>query len=79
MSSQHLDKIQKIIEGITKVSPNNLSENTLISDLSMDSLDLFTLIGDLEDLTGVSMEDELLDGLNTIGDIISYFFKNDPC
>ena len=52
------------------VKPDDVSESTrLRDDLDLSSLQAVTLVMDLEDEFGVTVDDEEIEGLNTVGDI----------
>ena len=52
------------------VKPDDVSESTrLRDDLDLGSLQAVTLVMDLEDEFGVTVDDEEIEGLNTVGDI----------
>ncbi len=47
-------------------------ETSIKDDLKADSLDVVELMMDLEDATGVTIEDEEAAKMSTIGDIVRY-------
>lgn len=62
------DKLSKKKDQITKTS-------RLVEDLGADSLDVVELIMAFEDEFGVSLPDEDIASLKTVGDIVSYINK----
>jgi acyl carrier protein len=74
MSEQALAEVQGIIEKVCKKDVSSITEETKIDDLPIDSLDLFTVIGELEDATKRSMEDDEMQALNNVGDLIHHFY-----
>ncbi len=48
------------------------SESHFLNDLGMDSLDAVELIMSLEEKLGVSIPDEMMDKLQTVGDVVNY-------
>ena len=61
------------IARLAKSDPANLSLETRIADLPIDSLDLFTVISEMEDAFGGTMSDEAMGELETLGDIVAFF------
>ncbi len=47
-------------------------------DLEADSLDLYTLVQELEDTYGVEMSDEQAAGILTVGAAVEFVLANDP-
>ncbi len=47
-------------------------------DLSIDSLDLYTMIQELEDTYGIAISDEQAVGLQTVGGTIDFVRSHDP-
>lgn len=58
-----------IIKKLQKITPKKITENSLISDLKIDSLDLVELVVDIEKQYNVSIPDEKLNSIKTINDI----------
>ena len=50
-------------------------ETELVSDLCMDSLGMFELVIDLEEVYDLKISDEDIDRIHTIDDIINYIFR----
>ena len=66
-------KIQEIIKGISNNEVQDINNDTTIDELPIDSLDMFSLINELEDLTGKSMADDEMQAINTVNDLIVFF------
>lgn len=65
------EKVKEILE--ERYSGKEVKmETKIIEDLEADSLDLVELVMDLEDELGVSINDEDLPNLKTVGDIVKY-------
>ena len=73
MAEDLLATIRTFIEKASRKPAPDLSDGTRLEDLPVDSLDLYTLIGELEDETGKSMPDADFQKLDTVGDLASYF------
>ena len=67
-----LDKIKELIGGILSLDISEiekLNEHTrLFSDLGMDSLDLFQLVVEAEAYFGISLNENAIPTIKTIGD-----------
>ncbi|MBR1970024.1 MAG: acyl carrier protein [Clostridia bacterium] len=54
-----------------KVSKDSITENTeFIADLHADSVDVATIICDIEDEFNIEIEEEQLEGIETVGDVV---------
>jgi len=59
------------------VDPGNIdSETRFKEDLEADSLDLYTLVQELEDTYGVQMSDEQAAGILTVGAAVDFVLAN---
>lgn len=53
-----------------KIEASEITENTeFIADLHADSVDIATIICDIEDAFDIEIEDEQLEGIETVGDV----------
>lgn len=67
------EKIQAILVKHLKLDPAKITESTnLQEDLGADSLDLVEIVMDIENQFGISIPDEDIVKLKTIGDAIKY-------
>ncbi len=48
------------------------AESNLITDLKADSMDIATLLLEVEDAYGIEIAEDDLDSLKTVGDIVAY-------
>lgn len=61
------------------VDPGAISEQTRFKeDLEADSLDLYTLVQELEDSYGVRMTDEQAAGILTVGQAVDFVLAHAP-
>jgi len=67
-----IEKVQKIFK---EKFGQDVSADTRIEDLDLDSLDLLELAFHLEDEFGIEVEDEDMMGLVTINDVLEYALK----
>lgn len=67
------EEIIKIIAGIAEVPENSINENTnLLADLDLESLDLVTLISEIETKYELEIPDKEIKKIQTVGDVINY-------
>jgi len=65
--------IINVISEIAEINPKKISmTSTLSGDLELESLDLVTLVSTLEKKFDVSVNDNDIKDLQTVGDIINY-------
>ena len=69
-----IDKLKDIIADAMgarlKIDADDICENTeFIADLHADSVDIATIICDIEDEFNIEIEDEQLEGIETVGDV----------
>jgi len=61
------------------VEPGRIHEHTRFKqDLEADSLDLYTLVQELEDSYGVSMSDEQAAQIQTVGQAVDFVLAHTP-
>jgi acyl carrier protein len=71
-----MDAFEEVKKAICKVQPG-LEESKIVpgallkEDLDIDSLDMVEVALALEDVTGLSLPEEDLDGITTVGNIVS--------
>ena len=67
------DKVKELILMQLPVSEDKISmEAALVDDLGADSANLMMLIMDLEGEYNLTVEDDVLGSIKTVGDIVSY-------
>ena len=47
-------------------------DSVLTDDLELTSLDLISIVGDVEDSFDISVEDEAMESIETVGDVLDY-------
>ena len=71
------DKVVNLIVAQLPVKPEDIKmESRLFEDLGADSANVMMLIMDLESEFDITVEDEMLTGIRTVGDIVEYLEKN---
>ena len=74
-----LELIREHLADELQLDPGRITEGTHFrEDLSADSLDLYTLVQELEDQYGVKMSDEQAARIHTVREAIDFVLANDP-
>ena len=67
------ETVRNLIAEQLRVDPAQITENSrLIEDLKADSANVMVMIMDLEDRFGVTVEDDQIMKLQTVGDVVRY-------
>ncbi len=67
------EKIKEMIVDQLKVDPAQVTpEARLMEDLKADSANIMVMIMDLEDQFGITVEDDQIMKLKTVGDVVNY-------
>ena len=67
------ENVKKLIAQQLKVDAATITENTrLIEDLKADSANVMVMIMDLEDNYGITVGDDQILKLKTVGDVVRY-------
>ena len=67
-----LEKVCSIVNERFEISDLILSENTTWEEIGADSIDLVDLISAVEDAFGISIPDEAIENLKSIGDVAAF-------
>ncbi len=71
-----LGKVKKYILDQLPVDEDRVVESArMVDDLGADSANLMMLIMDLEDEFGMTVEDDALGSIKTVGDVVDYIQK----
>lgn len=71
------EKVRELIVNQLPVKAENVKlESRLIDDLGADSANLMMLIMDLEMEYDITVSDDMLTGVRTVGDIVKYLVEN---
>jgi acyl carrier protein len=74
-----LELIREHLADELELDPSRIQESTHFrDDLSADSLDLYTLVQELEDQYGVKMSDEEAARIHTVAQAIDFVLANTP-
>lgn len=68
-----LDKIKDMLEKQLGIDKSKITEDSdIIKDIGADSLDIVEFLMDAENEWGVTIEEEDVKNLHTIGDVVKY-------
>ena len=71
------EKVRNTLLLYIEADKDSITENTeFLKDLKMNSYDIFTVIGELEDEFNITIETEDLEGMVTVGDLAKYLSEN---
>ena len=74
-----LELIREHLADELELAPERIQESTHFrQDLSADSLDLYTLVQELEDQYGVKMSDEEAARIHTVREAVDFVLAHDP-
>jgi acyl carrier protein len=70
------ETVKNMIAEQLKVNPAEIKpESRLMEDLKADSANIMVLIMDMEDKFGITVEDDQIMKLKTVGDVVNYIAK----
>ena len=68
-----LDKIKDMLEKQLGIDKSKITEDSdIIKDIGADSLDIVEFLMDAENEWGITIEEEYVKDLHTIGDVVKY-------
>ena len=72
------ETVRDMIAEQLKVDPAQIKpESRLMEDLKADSANIMVMIMDLEDTFGITVEDDQIMKLKTVGDVVDYLEKQE--
>lgn len=67
------EEVRNQIAELLGIEPETITEESeLINDLKADSMDIATLLLDVEENCGIEFDEDEMEGLKTVGDIVKY-------
>ena len=70
------ETVKSMIAEQLKVDPETIKpDSRLMEDLKADSANIMVMIMDLEDRFGITVEDDQIMKLHTVGDVVNYIAK----
>ena len=73
MENEILENLKESLASVSKVDSSQVTAQTEVKDLGLDSLGLFTVVGDLEEKYGKEMDENSFEAIKSVNDILSYF------
>ena len=71
------DQVKELIAKQLKADPDAVTrESRLVEDLKADSANVMVMIMDLEDQFGITVEDDQIMKMKTVGDVVDYIEKH---
>ena len=71
--NETMSKIIDIMKEYIEEIPDNISENTKIrTELGVGSFEMVSIIGDIEDEFGISVDTDSIGDIVTLGDLVKY-------
>lgn len=71
-----LDDLIKMLTDMLDISPVDITPDLYIfEDMNLDSLQLYELVVDLEEVYSIRMPDEYLDSVKTVSDVVDLVYK----
>ena len=67
-----IEKLRKLIYDYLDDEPEFNEDSLLNEDLGLSSLDLISVVGDIEDTFGIVIDDNAVPSIKTVGDVIEY-------
>ncbi|MGN0580487.1 MAG: acyl carrier protein [Ruminococcus sp.] len=66
------EKVKEIITETLGVDENIVTSDAAVRDLTVDSLEVYDIINSIEEEFDISVPEEAVDDIKTVGDIVSY-------
>ena len=71
------EKVRSTLLEYIEVDKDSITEDTeFLKDLKMNSYDIFTIIGQLEDEFNITIDTDTLETIVTVGDLAKYLSEN---
>ena len=72
-----ISQITAILEDVAEVSPEDVTESSvLMDDLDLSSMEILTIVADLEETFGLRIPEKGLRNFVTMGDLVDYLVAN---
>ena len=72
-----ISQITAILEDVAEVSPEDVTESSvLMDDLDLSSMEILTIVADLEETFGRRIPEKELRNVVTMGDLVDYLAAN---
>ena len=70
MSDALIEQVVAALAKVKHIDPETITPERTLESLRLDSLDTITLLFELEDAVGVTIPDDRIKNLRTVGDVI---------
>ena len=72
-----MSQILAILEDVAEISPEDVNENSvMMDDLDLSSMEILTVVADLEETFGLRIPEKELRNFVTMGDLVDYLAAN---
>ena len=72
-----ISQITAILEDVAEVSPEDVTESSvLMDDLDLSSMEILTIVADLEETFGLRIPEKELRNFDTMGNLVDYLAAN---
>ena len=70
-------QILAVLEDVAEVSPEDVTESSvLLDDLDLSSMEILTIVADIEETFGLRIPEKELRNFVTMGDLVDYLVAN---
>lgn len=70
------EKVRKMLADQLQIDPNTITmESRLFEDLHADSANVMIMVMDVEEAFNITVDDDVLPNIRTVGDIVAYLEK----
>lgn len=70
------EKVRKMLADQLQIDPNTITmESRLFEDLHADSANVMIMVMDVEEAFNITVDDDVLPNIRTVGDIVTYLEK----
>ncbi len=70
------EKVQQLLADQLQIDPSTITmESRLFEDLHADSANVMIMVMDVEDAFNITVDDDVLPRIRTVGDIVTYLEK----
>ena len=67
------EKIKRIISSKTGINKDTITlESSVVDDLSLDSIEIFEILSEIEDEFSIEVDEDSYDEIKTIKDLVTY-------
>ena len=71
-----VSQILAVLEDVAEISPEDVNEDSVLDDLDLSSMEILTIVADLEETFGLRIPEKELRNFVTIADVADYLADN---